>query len=125
LDSEICSTDSRLAQNRLLVAREQNVNSEILFSYLLPGVVVAFLERLILNFLMPAIIVILTVHPVVTFVILTTWPSVNTVKGCTKAPWSMALFIVLLKFLLRLSRFTNLLAGGVPEHRRALELSNF
>jgi len=32
----------------------------------------------------------------------------------------MTLFIMLLKFLLRVLRFSNLLAGGVPENRRAL-----
>lgn len=42
-------------------------------------------------------------------------------KDYTKAAWSTELFIVFLKYLLR---FTNLLVGGgVPEHRRALELS--
>ena len=30
-------------------------------------------------------IVILTVHPIISFVIFFTWPSVNTVKGCTKS----------------------------------------
>ena len=44
---------------------------------------------------------ILTVHPVISFVIFFTWPSVNPVKGCTKAPWSMTLFI------LRVLRFSN------------------